>query len=221
MLINMRNAMMTGKRLPNDAEVEWLGAFNGPYIDTAVLSATDVSMEVEAAFEWDQLSTESSYGSYFGCNAAGSAGAVFVGFTADKTSLRAYFGSSSGTQQIQIPINSSFNTFFCSKDVSRINEQSSIMSGTPSINSPLSIFLFKNNVSWAGGGARPKCRIKYAKFHKGSTLVRDYIPVRRGAVGYMYDRVSGKLFGNDGTGAFIIGPDKSAANRGGGISANA
>ena len=34
------------------------------------------------------------------------------------------------------------------------------------------------------------------------------IPVRKGYVGYMYDRVSGRLFGNAGTGAFIIGPDK-------------
>ena len=40
-------------------------------------------------------------------------------------------------------------------------------------------------------------------------LVVDLIPVRKGAVGYIYDRVSGKLFGNAGTGAFIIGPDKT------------
>ena len=41
------------------------------------------------------------------------------------------------------------------------------------------------------------------------TLVRDYIPVRKGTVGYLYDRVSGQLFGNAGTGAFVIGPDKT------------
>ena len=40
-------------------------------------------------------------------------------------------------------------------------------------------------------------------------LVVDLIPVRKGTVGYIYDRVSGKLFGNAGTGAFIIGPDKT------------
>ena len=36
----------------------------------------------------------------------------------------------------------------------------------------------------------------------------DMIPVRKDGVGYMYDRVSGELFGNQGTGAFLIGPDK-------------
>ena len=40
-------------------------------------------------------------------------------------------------------------------------------------------------------------------------LVVDLIPVRKGTVGYIYDRVSGKLFGNSGAGEFIIGPDKT------------
>jgi hypothetical protein len=35
----------------------------------------------------------------------------------------------------------------------------------------------------------------------------DFIPVRVGNIGYMYDRVSGQLFGNEGTGAFVIGSD--------------
>ena len=38
-----------------------------------------------------------------------------------------------------------------------------------------------------------------------STL--DIIPVRVGQVGYLYDKVSGQLFGNAGTGNFILGPD--------------
>ena len=44
---------------------------------------------------------------------------------------------------------------------------------------------------------------------KSGVLVCDHIPVRVGDVGYLYDRVSGSLFGNSGTGAFIIGPDKT------------
>lgn len=42
-------------------------------------------------------------------------------------------------------------------------------------------------------------------------LTHNLIPVRVGsgssAVGYMYDRVSRKLYGNQGTGSFVIGPD--------------
>jgi hypothetical protein len=43
----------------------------------------------------------------------------------------------------------------------------------------------------------------------GSTLVRDFVPVRVGSVGYLFDRVSGQLFGNSGTGDFVCGPDKN------------
>jgi hypothetical protein len=35
----------------------------------------------------------------------------------------------------------------------------------------------------------------------------DLVPVRVGDVGYMFDRVSGQLFGNAGTGAFVLGSD--------------
>lgn len=35
----------------------------------------------------------------------------------------------------------------------------------------------------------------------------DLIPVRKGTTGYMYDKITGKLFGNAGTGTFTLGPD--------------
>jgi len=45
------------------------------------------------------------------------------------------------------------------------------------------------------------------KLTQGSDIVIDMIPVRVGTVGYMYDKVSGQLFGNSGTGNFTLGPD--------------
>lgn len=41
----------------------------------------------------------------------------------------------------------------------------------------------------------------------GEELIYDLIPVRIGDDGFMYDRISGELFGNEGTGAFVLGPD--------------
>lgn len=38
-------------------------------------------------------------------------------------------------------------------------------------------------------------------------VVLDMIPVRIEQVGYMFDRVSGELFGNSGTGDFVLGND--------------
>jgi hypothetical protein len=45
------------------------------------------------------------------------------------------------------------------------------------------------------------------KIIENSIVIHDYIPVRKGAVGYMYDKISGKLFGNSGSGSFTLGND--------------
>ena len=39
-----------------------------------------------------------------------------------------------------------------------------------------------------------------------NVAVRDFIPVVKSGVGYLYDKVSGTLFGNAGTGSFTVGP---------------
>ena len=41
---------------------------------------------------------------------------------------------------------------------------------------------------------------------QGSYII-DMIPVRRGTIGYLYDKVSKQLFANDGTDVFVLGPD--------------
>lgn len=54
-----------------------------------------------------------------------------------------------------------------------------------------------------------KGRIYSLKIMQGSgyPLVRDFIPVRVGQVGYLYDKVSLQLFANAGSGSFVLGPD--------------
>lgn len=59
-----------------------------------------------------------------------------------------------------------------------------------------SMYLYSSRIYW--------WRVNDAK----GNILAEYIPVRVGSAGYMYDKVSGQLFGNAGTGAFILGPDK-------------
>ena len=82
------------------------------------------------------------------------------------------------------------------------------------VESPGPIWMFGGNYNgtnelWRGA----KMRVYSCQMTDDGVLVRDFIPVRVGsgasAVGYMYCRVLGTLFGNAGTGAFAIGPDKS------------
>ena len=70
---------------------------------------------------------------------------------------------------------------------------------------PLLIFTYIN----ASGDFSSKFvgKLYSLKAYYGNTLALDLIPVRVGQVGYMYDRISGELFGNAGTGDFILGDD--------------
>ena len=68
---------------------------------------------------------------------------------------------------------------------------------------------------WGGGMhadiSTNKSIVRIASFYikdSNSNMLLDFIPVRKNNIGYMYDKVSGKLFGNSGTGNFILGPDK-------------
>lgn len=56
--------------------------------------------------------------------------------------------------------------------------------------------------------AVPNWRFHSLVWTKGGDVVLDLIPVRKGGEGFVYDRVSGRLMGNSGTGRFILGPDK-------------
>ena len=50
-------------------------------------------------------------------------------------------------------------------------------------------------------------KVYSAYIKQNGVLVRDFIPVRVGQVGYMYDKVEGKLYGNSGKGEYILGND--------------
>ena len=57
------------------------------------------------------------------------------------------------------------------------------------------------------GWTLARVRIFTFQIYEAGVLVRDFVPLRIGTVGYLFDRVSGTLFGNAGTGDFVLGPD--------------
>jgi len=61
----------------------------------------------------------------------------------------------------------------------------------------------------SGVGAKGIGRLYNVQMTDNGILVRDFVPVRDTAGnGYMLDKVTGQLYANAGTGAFIVGPDK-------------
>lgn len=59
----------------------------------------------------------------------------------------------------------------------------------------------------AAGYTRWKGRIHRVKISNDDLIIMDLIPVRVGNVGYMYDKVTRTLLGNNGSGEFILGGD--------------
>ncbi len=117
--------------------------------------------------------------------------------------------------------NSTYNTFINKKDAKRhsviidINKSELTMDGISASNikfptepfiTDYNLFIFGNNVAGVNNGA---C-VRFYEYlvMNGDTKIQHLIPVRVGNVGYMYDLVSKQLFGNAGTGDFILGPDK-------------
>ena len=70
-----------------------------------------------------------------------------------------------------------------------------------------SIYLFNVNTPTAALNRSGEYRISSFKITKNNNAILDFIPVRINSTGYMYDKVSGQLFGNSGTDTFALGPD--------------
>ena len=78
------------------------------------------------------------------------------------------------------------------KNISNMNQKVRLLSGTGGAS---------NSFRFTG-------RTFFLHLKKDGVSWYNLIPVRKEGVGYMYDRVSGQLLGNGGTGDFVIGPDK-------------
>ena len=181
------------KQFPYDTEVEYLESTGTQWIDTGyVLSASD-RVVVQAYFQSDDD---------FGAR-------VLLGVDNPKlwiTTGTCRFNGENFANINKLRKLEAWNSISIDKDYCTCNGTAVPMSEGTFLDNSLSLWLFGANASTA---AKTNGRISSCKIYHSGVLVRDYIPVRKGTVGYMYDRVSGQLFGNAGTGDFIIGPDKT------------
>ena len=206
MLINLRNALMTGKRLPYDAEVEFLESSGTQYIDTGVKPGPNT--RVEAVFAMTTFTAN--------CGLFGARGTAWANnnsynlFIVSNSGARVRWDwSGSGQYQTSEADTSTDATYVLGAAGGTITRNgstvTSVSASKAAINYPLYVFNFNNVGTPYSTGAN--ARFWSVKIYDGQTLVFDAIPVRKGTVGYLYDRVSGKLFGNAGSGDFVIGPD--------------
>ena len=195
------------KLLPYDAEVEYLESTGTQWIDTGVTMTNDLFDSAETTITVLPTGQTSGTHNFFGDGTSWYNGYTF-GYYSDYI-----LQASNGFKATQGPIKFSRTlpkTLTVNKNGFAIDSEVASFYGNSSRVSSGTLILFgcrRNGVFFTT--TEFSGRIYLAKMVSNHVSIFDFIPVRVGDVGYMYDRVSGQLFGNSGTGAFVIGPDKT------------
>ena len=188
--------------LPYDAELEYLEASGSQCINTGVINDSSVVIDIKTSMEGKnclsgtELNTSNRF--KWGTN---SDGKLYFG----------YGGTNNVKNSITPTANSPF-TFHLEQGASYVKDSSdtTIMSTSASISSysTYPILLFRVRSGSTLNNYSGTLRVYYCNI-TGNNVSMRLIPVRVGQVGYLYDKVSGQLFGNVSSGSFILGPDKT------------
>lgn len=203
-MMSLRRRSMSEKKLPYDAEIEYLQSSGTQYIDTGV----KVTSDPRAIVELMQVTAEDSDywgntfpGAYVNTDGMFSAHFFYGGITVWRYGNNRY---QCGTEW-SVGANKKFKIETGRMLILNDGEQSYDM-GYDFVYSPdqKNVDIFRSRET-----SYSSWKLYTFKLYDAGELVRDYIPVRVGTTGYLYDKVSGELFGNQGTGDFILGPDKN------------
>lgn len=184
--------------LPYDAEVEYLESSGTQYIDTGIIGNQDTEIQGTVMFlddtnamVWGDNSVSSRQISLFRTSTGNSR---FDGWGAS-ANYKSFMPKDSILQ-----LTENQNGIY----VNNILKKS--ITGVTSFKTGNTIYFY-----WCHTTSANKVLARFYEFSIIENGVKkiDLIPVRVGTTGYMYDRVSRQLFGNAGTGDFIVGPDKN------------
>ena len=201
-----RRRMMGGKKLPYDAEIEYLESTGTQYITTSFIPNYDTTIESEVYLPDFASNKHYIYG---------------AGTSYSNKNMEVYTWSDvtmnvNGNRSLSsrgVPTTEFIKLFMSSSRISISNHQNELIAESTfttndfTCTSSLILFGILREKIYAGWD-----KIKQLKVDNRNIPVFDFIPVRIGTTGYMYDRVSKQLFGNAGTGEFILGPDVTLGN---------
>ena len=201
-LLNMSGGSLLVKGLPYDYEVEYLESTGTQWIDTEYRFSSDI-ITVDSKFERTR-------GQYF-----------FIGNYGDSAENRFEILRERADLKIlgrpnNLTISNSANEIntlvvsFNSGELSAVYKGKTVsLSGNNSLKTNTNTIYIGKRHDGAPYQPISIYRIWYLKIYDNNILTRDMIPVCKCTTGYLYDKVSGQLFGNQGTGNFILGPDKT------------
>ena len=179
--------------LPYDAEVEYLESTGTQWIDTGIDLKKIVRMEATISISKAITRNSLVFGVFYD-NSAIPKFQIYINSSCKwSTNNATYYDYSGITKGGSVIVNTEYTPVVTSKVVQ---------------NSGVTILIFARNNDQGQMLPIDGMRLYSSQIVYDNVLVRDYIPVRVGQIGYLYDKVSGQLFGNSGTGSFTIGNDK-------------
>ena len=185
--------------LPYDAEVEWILSTGNEYIDTGIKPSADIRLTVDGNFI-----NSSGANHVFGCmNTSGSVTRFHIGI--NNSQFQAGVGTTYGRVGSLVS-DTNRHLFQIVGTISYGYVDDKYYKGNSTYPN-LNMFLFARNTNGSADNQHP-FKMYSSHVYKYSTQEKlvDYIPVRKNGVGYLYDKISGTLFGTP-TGAFIYGND--------------
>ena len=201
---------MGRKSLPYDARIEYIQSSGTQYINTLYYPNNNTRVVCDM-----QIVDDSQYGRLFGCSSGSewnSAPSIQINYEDYVSgSLGATCGnqttwsrSSSVTGDYDRHNYELSNTSLCRDNVQVV----SLSGDTFQCTGSLAIFSHNKGGTISSDGQEfSRAKLYSFKIYENGNLARDFIPVRVGSVGYLYDNVSKTLFGNSGTGQFALGQD--------------
>ena len=188
----------SGALLPYDAEVEYLQSTGTQYIDLGIVGKSEYDVRAEIGFALN--ATFFAFGSRLFQQ-----GNAF-NFLTIANARRFDYGESQyviGDTETGVLKNFNFDHATGAYSYGSIDG----LANKQTFSNGYKMILFGHN---NGGQIVKSNGVMIGNFYiSDRTNTLDLIPVRKDGVGMMYDRVSGELFGNAGTGEFIVGPDKT------------
>ena len=187
-----------------DSVIEYLEFTGTQYIDTLFKgNTTTTKLNISLMLKSNSV-TQALFGSR---NTPNSADISSSNIFAINNNFRIDWAGANDKTKIPFSINTIYNIEI-TRGYFKINNSIHNYSNKTSINQNYN-FLIGN---FTNGSSTPFNtgligKVYSTKLYNNNELIMNLIPVRKGNVGYMYDKVSGQLFSNAGTGNFILGPD--------------
>lgn len=181
-----------------DAEIEYLESTGTQWIDLGIYGNSYLEYEIKITFP-----THDEWRYYFGAQTSDSSNRFSL-MCGSRSRLYCNNGTATNQKNFTVSTGSPFVVKKINNNV-YLNGTKMVSFTNTTYTTPRTIFLFACN---AEDQTTPKTPMYGAKVYYFKIGNLDLIPVRIGTTGCLYDKVSGQLFGNSGTGSFILGPDK-------------